>query len=117
MAGNDNQQSTSTRDLVIRFDRRLWNAWDDAAVENILAPDLTFRGSLGETTVGRGGWRGYQDHIRSNSRISTTKCSTRSASTARRRPEYGSPPHIHASIDGRRVIPTGGKRHSYEMPI
>jgi|ERR1700683_3857611 steroid delta-isomerase-like uncharacterized protein len=66
MAGNDDQQSTSTRDLVIRFYHRLWNAWDDAAVENTLAPDLTFRGSLGETAVGLNGWRGYRDHIRCN---------------------------------------------------
>lgn len=66
MAGNDPKQSTSSRDLVIRFYRRLWNAWDDAAVASTLAPDLSFRGSLGETTVGREGWRGYRDHIRCN---------------------------------------------------
>jgi steroid delta-isomerase-like uncharacterized protein len=53
-----------TRRLVQRFYDRLWNAWDDAAVESTLAEDFTFRGSLGQQTSGRDGWRAYRDKIR-----------------------------------------------------
>jgi hypothetical protein len=52
------------RDLVLRFYHRLWNQWDDTAVDNTLAPGLTFRGSLGHRTIGRDGWRTYRDQIR-----------------------------------------------------
>jgi steroid delta-isomerase-like uncharacterized protein len=59
------QLPSAVRDLVLRFYQRLWNQWDDAAVEETLAPDVTFRGSLGRTTVGRDEWRNYRDDIRS----------------------------------------------------
>jgi predicted ester cyclase len=55
------------RDLVMRFYHRLWNEWDDAAVEDTLSADFTFRGSLGDQTRGRDGWRRYRDKIRSGS--------------------------------------------------
>jgi steroid delta-isomerase-like uncharacterized protein len=64
IAVNDDQRRVSAHDLVIRFYRRLWNEWDDAAIEDTLAPDIIFRGSLGQTTAGRDGWRDYRDHIR-----------------------------------------------------
>lgn len=64
IAANDDQPPSPARDLVLRFYQRLWNAWDDAAVEETLGPDITFRGSLGPTTVGRDGWRGYRDDVR-----------------------------------------------------
>lgn len=54
----------AVRALVTRFYERLWNAWDDAAVENTLALDFTFRGSLGQQTAGRDGWRAYRDMVR-----------------------------------------------------
>jgi predicted ester cyclase len=50
--------------LVRRFYEQLWNGWDDAAVDRTLAPGFTFRGSLGQETTGRDGWRAYRDHIR-----------------------------------------------------
>lgn len=50
--------------LVHRFYERLWNAWDDGAVDQILAADFAFRGTLGTETVGRDGWRIYRDSIR-----------------------------------------------------
>jgi predicted ester cyclase len=53
--------------LVRRFYAELWNRWDDAAVDEVLAPDFRFRGSLGDETVGRDGWRGYRDLIRRGS--------------------------------------------------
>jgi steroid delta-isomerase-like uncharacterized protein len=64
IADNDDQPPTPAGDLVTRFYHRLWNEWDDGAVEDMLAPDITFRGSLGQTTVGRDGWRGYRDLVR-----------------------------------------------------
>lgn len=61
---NDDQASTVVCDLVTRFYCRLWNEWDDAAVGDTLAPGITFRGSLGQTTVGLDAWRSYRDQIR-----------------------------------------------------
>lgn len=51
-------------DLVVSFYDRLWNAWDDGAVEAVLADRFRFRGSLGRQTVGRDGWRRYRDEVR-----------------------------------------------------
>ena len=51
-----------------RFYEDLWNAWDDEAVPDVLAPDFAFRGSLGVETVGREAWRGYRDSVRAGSR-------------------------------------------------
>lgn len=56
--GND------VRTLVHRFYAEAWNAWDDTVVEEILAPDFVFRGSLGDEVHGRDGWRAYRDKIR-----------------------------------------------------
>lgn len=50
--------------LVVRFYEELWNRWDDAAVEQVLAEDFRFRGSLGNQTTGRDGWRSYRDLTR-----------------------------------------------------
>ncbi|HEY3684543.1 MAG TPA: ester cyclase [Streptosporangiaceae bacterium] len=55
------------RTLVRRFYEEAWNAWDDAVVEEILAPDFAFRGSLGDEVRGRDGWRAYRDKIRAGS--------------------------------------------------
>lgn len=54
--------------LIGRFYADLWNRWDDAAVEEVLAGDFSFRGSMGDETRGRDGWRGYRDAIRAGSR-------------------------------------------------
>lgn len=53
--------------LVIRFYDDLWNRWDDAMVDGVLADDFAFRGSLGTETRGRDGWRAYRDAIRHSS--------------------------------------------------
>ena len=50
--------------LVERFYGELWNRWNDSAVEGILSPGFTFRGSLGQETSGREGWRRYRDMVR-----------------------------------------------------
>jgi steroid delta-isomerase-like uncharacterized protein len=54
-----------TEGLVRRFYDQLWNRWDDDAVDEVLAADFAFRGSLGDVTRGRDQWRGYRDTIRS----------------------------------------------------
>ncbi len=53
--------------LVGRFYSVLWNQWDDLAVDEVLAPNFHFRGSLGQTVEGRDGWRSYRDMIRAGS--------------------------------------------------
>lgn len=60
-----NDVAAPISDLIVRFYEDLWNAWDDAAVEHVLAADFAFRGTLGAETVGRDGWRSYRDTIRS----------------------------------------------------
>lgn len=50
--------------LVRRFYEEAWNRWDDTVVDGLLAEDFVFRGSLGDETRGREGWRGYRDTIR-----------------------------------------------------
>jgi len=55
---------TDTSGLVHRFYDLLWNAWDDDAVASTLHPDLRFRGSLGQETVGLDQWRDYRDGVR-----------------------------------------------------
>lgn len=53
--------------LVRQFYEDLWNRWDDEAVDDLLADDFTFRGSLGTETKGRAEWRSYRDAIREGS--------------------------------------------------
>jgi predicted ester cyclase len=50
--------------LVRRFYDDAWNRWDDDAVDELLAVDFSFRGSLGDEVVGRDGWRAYRDRLR-----------------------------------------------------
>jgi len=57
----------SVSDLVHRFYDDLWNRWDDALVPALLSPAFAFRGSLGTSTVGLDGWRGYRDTVRAGS--------------------------------------------------
>jgi steroid delta-isomerase-like uncharacterized protein len=50
--------------LVRRFYADVWNRWDDAALDDLLAEDFAFRGSLGDEVLGRDGFRGYRDKVR-----------------------------------------------------
>lgn len=54
----------NNKDLIRRYYADLWNRWDDAAVDEIIAPDIEFRGSLGVTVSGRDGFRGYVAQVR-----------------------------------------------------
>ena len=64
---SDPRPASGIEALVRAFYDRLWNAWDDRYVDQVLHPDVRFRGSLGSETVGRDGWRGYRDLMRSGS--------------------------------------------------
>jgi predicted ester cyclase len=57
----------TVQELVGTFYANLWNAWDDASVDVVLAPDFAFRGTLGTETHGRDGWREYRDTVRAGS--------------------------------------------------
>jgi steroid delta-isomerase-like uncharacterized protein len=57
----------NTAELVRAFYADVWNRWDDAAVERVLAEDFPFRGTLGNRTQGREGWQGYRELIRTGS--------------------------------------------------
>ena len=58
---------TDVSALVHRFYDVLWNRRDDDAVATTLHPDLRFRGSLGQETVGLDEWRAYRDGVRRRS--------------------------------------------------
>ena len=61
-------QSVTTDDsvaaLIHRFYDEAWNRWNDAAVDELLSDEFVFRGSLGDETVGRNGFRAYRDKVR-----------------------------------------------------
>jgi steroid delta-isomerase-like uncharacterized protein len=50
--------------MVRRFYDDVWNRWDDSAVDELLAADFVFRGSLGDEAQGRDGFRAYRDKVR-----------------------------------------------------
>jgi len=52
------------RSLIRRFYDELWNQWNLDAANEILAPDVRFRGSLGTTLVGVDAFKGYVEQVR-----------------------------------------------------
>lgn len=54
----------SPRELIRRYYDDLWNRWQVTLIPDLLRPDVTFRGSLGETVRGHDGFRGYVDRVR-----------------------------------------------------
>lgn len=59
--------TTSVAKLIETFYGELWNRWNDSAVDDTLSPAFSFRGSLGQQTVGRQQWRQYRDLVRGGS--------------------------------------------------
>ncbi len=52
------------KDLIHRYYTELWNQWDDAIVDEIISPEILFRGSLGVIVSGKDGFRGYVAQVR-----------------------------------------------------
>ncbi len=50
--------------LIEEWYYQMWNQWDKTLFEEILAQDITFRGSLGEVNRGYNGISGYMDLVR-----------------------------------------------------
>ena len=50
--------------LIETWYYRMWNPWDKSAFEEILTPDISFRGSLGQVKQGYAGISEYMDFIR-----------------------------------------------------
>jgi len=50
--------------VIHRFYEELWNQWRLEVADEILAPDLRFRGTLGTRLVGIDGFKGYVEQTR-----------------------------------------------------
>jgi steroid delta-isomerase-like uncharacterized protein len=56
--------SQQTKAIIRRYYEGLWNRWDLAVANEILAPNLRFRGSLGIAVEGLDGFRDYVETVR-----------------------------------------------------
>ena len=52
------------KDLVRRYYEALWNRWDFALADELIAEQIAFRGSLGQTVQGREGFKAYMREVR-----------------------------------------------------
>jgi len=51
------------KELICRFFEEMWNPWNFAKADELLAPDITFRGTLGTELKGRGAFRDYMRKV------------------------------------------------------
>jgi steroid delta-isomerase-like uncharacterized protein len=51
------------RNLIRRYYDEMWNPWNFAKAEELLAEEIVFRGSLGTETKGREAFRGYMRQV------------------------------------------------------
>jgi len=52
------------KSLIRRYYSELWNAWSPAALEELISPDIVFRGSIGTTVNGIEEFKQYVNKIR-----------------------------------------------------
>jgi len=50
--------------LVRRYYEELWNRWDFALADELIAEGVAFRGSLGQSVQGRDGFKEYMRAVR-----------------------------------------------------
>jgi steroid delta-isomerase-like uncharacterized protein len=50
--------------LVCRYYAEVWNAWNEAALEELISPDIEFRGSIGAVVKGIAEFKQYVNRIR-----------------------------------------------------
>jgi steroid delta-isomerase-like uncharacterized protein len=51
------------KELVRRYYEALWNRWDFALADELIAEQIAFRGSLGQTVKGREGFKAYMREV------------------------------------------------------
>lgn len=56
--------SEANKALIPRHHEALWNAWNLGAIDELIAEDVAFRGSLGVTAQGQDGFRDYVALVR-----------------------------------------------------
>lgn len=52
------------KDIICRYYEELWNKWDLALADELIAPDVSFRGSLAVETQGLEGFKAYVNTVR-----------------------------------------------------
>jgi steroid delta-isomerase-like uncharacterized protein len=57
-------QAESHKELVRRYYEALWNRWDLALADELIADTIIFRGSLGISVQGREGFKEYMQAVR-----------------------------------------------------
>lgn len=62
--GEDPITEDQNRALILRFYEELWNAWRLDTADEILSPNISFRGTLGTTARGRDEFKTYVEAIR-----------------------------------------------------
>ena len=59
------KSSEENKALIRRYYLELWNAWSFSLAEELVSPDIDFRGSLGIAVRGLEGFKGYMNRVRS----------------------------------------------------
>ena len=56
--------SEENKAIIHRYYAYIWNSWDSSAVDDLISPDIVFRGSLGLTVRGIDSFRRYVSKVR-----------------------------------------------------